>query len=100
MDFITAYAIYMTVAILVVGLWALRVPHEDVKIVFILALGWPVSIVAIVVIALLNANKWDLDIVKGATMFGFRRPSNPNAKGFAVTVFGAEIQVYSIRKGV
>ena len=40
MDFSTAYAIYMTVAILVVGLWAARIPHEDVKVVFILGLGY------------------------------------------------------------
>jgi hypothetical protein len=97
MDLITAYAIYMTVAILVVGLWAARVPHEDVGTVFVLALAWPATIVFIVVIMLMNATGWDINITKGAKMFGFRRPTNPNARGFAVTAFNAEIQVYSIR---
>lgn len=100
MDFLTAYAIYMTVAILVVGLWAARVPHEDVGIVFLLALAWPATIVAIVVIMSMNATGWDMSIVTGAKMFGFRLPTNPNARGFAVTVLGKEIQVYSIRKTV
>lgn len=99
MDFITAYAIYMTVAILVVGLWAARVPHEDVGIVFILALCWPLTILAIVGMMILYAIGWDLDIVNGATRFGFRLSTNPNAKGWAVTVFGKEIQLYSVRKG-
>lgn len=98
MDFLTVYAIYMTVAMLVVGLWATRVPHEDVKIVFILAVAWPLTIVGIAGMLFLYAINWDFDIVKGTTQFGFRKPTNPNAKGWAVTVFGKEIQLYSVRR--
>lgn len=98
MDYTTIYAIYMTVAMFVVGLWANRVPYEDVRTVFLLAVAWPVSILAILFMVLLNASGWDLDIVNGATRFGFRRPTNPKAKGWAVTVFGKEVQVYSMRK--
>ena len=98
MDFITAYAIYMTVAILVVGLWAARVPHEDVKVVFILALVWPISILAVLGTMLLNATGWDLDMAKGANMLGFRKPTNPEVRGFAFTFLFQEFQFYAMRK--
>lgn len=98
MDFITLYAIYMTVAVLVVGLWALRVPHEDVKVVFILALIWPISIVAIAGMMLLGAINWNMDMAKGKTMFGARKASNPQVRGFAFTVLFQEFQFYTMRK--
>lgn len=98
MDFITAYAIYMTVAILVVGLWALRVPHEDVKIVFILSMLWPISIVAIAGMMLLGAINWNMDMAKGTKLFSFRKPNNPEVRGFAFTFLYQEFQFYSLRK--
>ena len=98
MDFITTYAVYMTVAILVVGLWALRVPHEDVKIVFILSMVWPISIVAIAGMMLLGAINWDMDMAKGTRMFSFRKATNPKVRGFAFTVLFQEFQFYSKRK--
>lgn len=98
MDFLTAYAIYMTVAILIVGLWAARVPHEDVKIVFILALIWPLTVISIGGLMLLNASGWDMDMAKGATWFGFRLATNPKMKGFAVTVLKQEFQFYTKRR--
>lgn len=100
MDFLTVYAIYMTVAMLVVGVWATRVPHEDVKVVFILALIWPITIFAIAGTMLLGAIGWDMDLAKGTAMFGFRKPTNPQARGFAFTVFYQEFQFYSLRKGI
>ena len=99
MDFITAYAIYMTVAILVVGLWATRVPHENVKIVFILALVWPITVVAILGFVLIQATGYDFDVDTSAgKMFNFRRPTNPKAKGFALCLLGVEFQVYKMVK--
>ena len=97
MDFLTAY---LAGVVALIGLWAWRVPHEDVRMVFILAIAFPLTIVGIVVISTMNATGWDLDIVdvSGVKMFGYRKPTNPLAKGFAVTVFGKEIQVYSVRK--
>ena len=99
MDFITAYAIYMTVAILVVGLWATRVPHENVKIVFILALVWPVTVVANLGFVLIQATGWDFDVDTGAgKMFNFRKPTNPKAKGFALCLLGVEFQLFKMVK--
>ena len=97
MDFITAYAVYMTVAVLVVGLWALRVPHENVKVVFILAMLWPLSITAILGVMFLSAIKWEMDMAKGKTMFGARKSTNPQVKGFAFTVLFQEFQFFKMR---
>jgi len=98
MDFLTAYAIYATGVILLVGAFAARIPHEDVKIVFMLALLWPLSILAILGMVVLNATGWDMDMAKGTKMFGFRRPGNPEIKGFAFTVLKQEFQFYSVKK--
>ena len=99
MDFITAYAVYMTVAVLVVGLWSLRVPHENVKIVFILSMLWPLSITAILGTLLLNITGWDFDVDTNAgKMFNLRRPTNPEIKGFGLCLLGIEFQVYSKRR--
>ena len=99
MDFITAYAIYMTVAILVVGLWATRVPHEDIKVVFILAIVWPFTITAILGFILLQATGYEFDVDTSAgKMFNYRKPTNPKAKGFALCLLGVELQVYKMVK--
>ena len=98
MELITAYAIYMTGAILFVGMFAVRVPHESLRTVFALALMWPLSIVAILAMVILSVTGWDFDVAKGTKTFGFRRPTNPNARGFAVTVCGTELQFYAMRK--
>ena len=99
MDFITAYAVYMTVAILVIGLWGMRVPHENVKVVFILAMLWPLSITAIVGFVILNATGWDFDVDTNAgKMFNYRKPTNPAVKGFGLCLVGIEFQFYSKRR--
>jgi fructose-specific phosphotransferase system IIC component len=98
MDFLTAYAIYATGAILLVGAFAARVPHEDVAVVFLLAMFWPVTILAILGGMLLNATGWEMDLAKGAKMFGFRKPTNPEVKGFAFTFLYQEFQFFSVKK--
>ena len=98
MELITAYAIYMTGAILLVGMFALRAPYENLRTVFALALMWPLSIAAILGMVILTTTGWNLDVARGSKMFGFRRPNNPNAQGFAVTVFYGEVQVWKTRK--
>jgi hypothetical protein len=96
MDFITAY---LAGIVVVNGLWALRVPHENVRIVFVLALFWPLSILAILFMILVTATGWDFDVDTNAgKMYNFRRPTNPNAKGFGLCLLGVEFQLYKVRK--
>ena len=89
---------YLAGVVVLAGVWAMRVPHEDIRIVFVLCLFWPVSITLIALMFLLQAVGWDIDTAESTKRFGFRKPTNPKAQGFAVTVFGTEIQFYSLKK--
>ena len=97
MDALTVYAAYMTGVIAMVGLWAARVPHENVRTVFALAFLWPLTILAVIGTMALNAIRWNIDTAPSDKLFGFRRPTNPNAKGFAITVFRVEFQFYAVK---
>ena len=89
---------YLAGVVVLAGVWAMRVPHEDIRIVFVLCLFWPVSITLIALMFLLSAVGWEIDTAEGTKMFGFRKPTNTKVRGFAVTVFGTEIQFYSTKK--
>ncbi len=91
-------AAYLAGIVVFIGMFAVRVPHEDLRVVFILGMIWPVSVVAIAGMMLLGAINWDMDMAKGNTLFGFRKPGNPEIKGFAFTVLFQEFQFYSKRK--
>jgi len=92
MELITAY---LAGIVVVNGLWALRVPHEDVRMVFLLALFWPVTILAVVCMMIVLATGWDFDVDTSAgLMYNFRKPTNPKAKGFALCLLGVEFQLY------
>ena len=95
MEYITAYT---TGALALIGLWAMRVPHEDVRTVFLLSIMWPLTILAVVGMALLNATGWDMDVASSDKMFNFRRPGNTALKGFAVTAFTVELQFFKAAK--
>ena len=96
MDMIT---VYLAGALVLNGAFALRSPHEDCRIVFILALVWPLSLLAILFMFVLTATGWNMDLAKGAKAFGFRKPQNPEIKGFAFTVLFQEFQFFKVRKG-
>ena len=85
MDMIT---VYLAGALVLNGAFALRSPHEDCRIVFILALVWPLSLLAILFMFVLTATGWNMDLAKGAKAFGFRKPTNPKLTGFAFTEIG------------
>lgn len=91
MDYTT---IYLSGVIALATAFAIRVPHENLRTVMVLALVWPLSLAAILFFILLNATGYDLDAAKGTKMFGFRRPTNTLIKGFAITIFYGEIQVW------
>ena len=97
MEFVTAY---LAGIVVLVGMFAARAPHEDLRTVFALALAWPLSIAAILFMLVLNATGWNLDAAVGKTMFGSRKASNPQVKGFAVTIFFGEVQFYKPCKTV
>lgn len=97
MELITAY---LAGFVALVGMFALRAPHENLRTVFVLAAAWPLSILAILAMMLMTFTGWNFDVAKSDKMFGSRRSTNPNVRGIAVSVFGTELQFYSPRKTV
>jgi len=97
MEIVVAYLVGVVV---LQGLFAVRAPHQDGLTVFAICLFWPVSIVLIAFMFMLEAVGWDIDVAEGTKRFGYRKPTNPAVRGFAVTVFGTEIQFYSMNKKV
>jgi len=95
MEMIVAYLVGVVV---LQGLFAVRAPHQDGLTVFAICICWPVSIVLITLMFLLGAVNWDFDVAESTTRFGFRKPTNPEVRGFAVTVFNTEFQFYSVKK--
>ncbi len=95
MEMIVAYLVGVVV---LQGLFAVRAPHQDGLTVFAICICWPVSVVLITLMFLLGAVNWDFDVAESTTQFGFRKPTNPEVRGFAVTVFNTEFQFYSVKK--
>ena len=89
---------YLVMVVVLQGLFAIRAPHQDALTVFALCLCWPVSIVLIALMFLLSAVGWEIDTAENTKMFGFRKPTNTKVRGFALTLFGTEIQFYSTKK--
>lgn len=94
MELTTAYLVGF---VALVGMFAIRAPHENLRTVFALAVMWPLSIAAILAMILMTFTGWNLDAAKGTKMFGFRRASNPQVKGFAITIFYGEVQFYKVK---
>ena len=92
MELITAY---LAGIVVVNGLWAMGVPHENVRIVFLLAIFWPLTIVAVLFMVAITATGWDFDVDTNAgKMFNYRKPTNPEVKGFGLCLLGVEFQLY------
>jgi hypothetical protein len=89
---------YLAGVVVLQGLFAIRAPHQDAPTVFALCLCWPVSIVLIAFMFLLAAVNWDINVAESTKKFGYRKPTNPLIRGFAVTLFGTEFQFYSMKK--
>lgn len=88
----TYLTIYLSGIVAMFGFFAWRESTADIRLVFKLSLIWPASIVVAVLIWSLDASGIDIQTAEGSKMFGTRRPTNPNCKGFAVTLFGTEFQ--------
>lgn len=96
MELIT-YWMYGVVAFSV--MFALRAaPGEDARFLFRAVLVWPLSITVVALVLLLDAVGWDMEATRTSKMFGFRKPTNKEVRGFAVTLFYAEIQMWKKRK--
>jgi hypothetical protein len=89
---------YLAGVVVLQGLSALRLQHENVRAVFVICLFWPASIVLMALLVLMQLVRWEVDVAESTKRFAFRKPTNPNVSGFAVTVFGTEFQFYIMKK--
>lgn len=89
---------YLAGAVLMQVISALKTPYEEVRPVTVLCLLWPVTLIFIIAVLLGDLCGWTVDIAKGNSRFGLRKPSNPDVKGFAIVMFGWELQVFKTRK--
>jgi hypothetical protein len=91
MEMIVAYLVGFIVT---VGAFAVRVPDLESRTLFLIAIAWPLSMAFAVFIYLLSLVNADMDVQDSPKMFGFRKATNPEVKGFAVTVFHSEVQFW------
>jgi hypothetical protein len=92
------YAIgYVSVLVIIQVFAAIRTPHEDCQTVIFASVFWPLMVIVLAADFALEAIGWKFDAVKGSKLFGFRKPTNPAATGFAVTIFKVEMQFFKVR---
>ena len=94
MDYST---IYFVGFIVTVGAFAVRARDVESRTLFLIALTWPLSMAFALFIWLLSIVGADMDVRDSDKMFGYRKPTNPEVRGFAVTVFHSEIQFWKKR---
>jgi len=89
------YAIgYVAVIFVLQAIAAVRTPREDAQVVIFATVFWPLMIVLIAGSFALEFAGVGFDMVKGAKWFGIRRPTNTQVRGFAITLFRVEFQVW------
>ena len=89
---------YMVSIFALQALIAVRNPHEDARTMFVGTVIWPVMLLIVAVSFLLDAIGVGFDMVKSPKMFNARRPTNTKIRGFALTLFYIEIQMWKARK--
>lgn len=94
---IVAALVYLAGFIIMMLAAAVRTPSTEVRPAALLALMWPVILPLILLMLLADAVGWTLDFDIVGKPFGYRKPTNPAAKGFAVTVFYFELRVFKGR---
>ena len=96
MEFTT---IYLTGVFAFIVLFAMRTPDTDAKFMFRAVLVWPFSLTVILIVLAWSAIGWEVEVWPVEKRFGFRKPAaNGMVRGFAVTLFGNEFQVYKHRQ--
>lgn len=91
------YAIgYVAIVFALQAIAAIRTPYENTQTVFVATVFWPLMIVLVVCSFILDAIKVGFDVNKGIKMFGFRKPTNTQVRGFAISIFYVEFQFWKV----
>jgi len=93
------YAIgYVVIVFVLQAIAAVRTPREDCQVVVFATVFWPLMVVLVAGSLALDYIGWGFDAVKGAKWFGFRKPTNTQVRGFAITLFRIEFQMWKAKK--
>lgn len=93
-----AVMVYMAGVFVMGAVFAIRTPDQDLRTVFLLSLFWPLSLLFVLFLSVIWAFKWDFDVAQSTEMFDFRKSTNPEVVGFAITLFMAEFQFWKKKK--
>lgn len=94
------YAIgYVVIVFVLQALVAVRNPYGDSRSVIIATVFWPLILPLVAGSLFLDFIGWGFDAVRSSKMFYARKPTNPELKGFAITLFFVEFQMWKARKG-
>ena len=89
--------VYLAGLVATIVLAAIRTPDTEVRPIAIIAAIWPVVLPFVLLNLLLSTLDWELDIDLVKKPFGFRKPTNPEVMGFAVTLLWMEFRVFKAR---
>lgn len=93
------YAIgYVAIAFIIQALAAVRNPMENTQTIFVASWFWIFILPLVAASFALDAIGWGFDVARNDKIVYFRKPTNPLATGFAVTLLTFEFQLYKIRK--
>ena len=93
------YAIWYVATIFVLQAFiAIRSPHTDSRTLLVATLFWPFIMLLVIASFALDAIGWDFDIQRNSKIIYFRKPTNPKARGYALTLLGFEFQLYKMKK--
>lgn len=79
------------------ALCAIRNVDAEIRLIYLLGVFWPISLIIMVITKICWIIKWDFGFDYNKKIFGFRRP-NDNWPGFAITIFHGEFQFWKLRK--
>jgi len=90
--------VYMAGVIIMMAAFAIRTENQDIAPALILSAFWPISILVMIILKCLWILNWDMDIVGTDKWFHYRKPTNPEVRGFAINIFKLEFQFWQKRK--
>lgn len=92
------YAIsYIAIAFVIQASAAVRNPMENTQTVFVASWFWIFILPLVAASFFLDAIGWDFDMVRSPKWIGFRRSSNPQITGYAVSLFKIELQLFKVK---
>lgn len=89
------YAIgYIAITFVIQAIAAVRTPYESTQTIFVASVFWILILPLVACSFALDAIGWGFDTSRNDKIVYFRKPTNPNVRGFAVTLLTVEFQFF------